>query len=410
VFSKTDNKIFATFSKDKIIKIWNLEDSFCICNISVDNYIGEMKIYKDFIFYNDLMFKNKITIKDLNFSLIEYEKEKKTKNDSTLCLNIGFHLSETSNENIYNIKLITNLILQLKQKNIITSYHFNLHFEPILINEETFDGFIVIGEEPHQYLKNNYNEYQLFKTLAYKKDNVLSWDMHFNKIYYLINSKEIITNIKIDFYNQGTLSPSSSLIVGTNDYEIKIKFDFFDKLIYSRKCKREEKNFMIFYYCYKNKTTKEDLKQFPSLYFANEELDYTFELDYKDLFYENDELIYFLIIFYNYPIEMQEYFFDYNSRWELGMPFLKKYFFTYDYDNKYIGFYNSKKLFKNDNDKDETKNNDKNLLLLVIILLFIFVFVLFFIILLVIKYKCKNKKISAIELKSDDSINDYYHF
>ena len=53
VFSNTEDKIFATYSKDNTIKIWNLENPFCICNISVINIITEMQIYKNFIFYYD---------------------------------------------------------------------------------------------------------------------------------------------------------------------------------------------------------------------------------------------------------------------------------------------------------------------------------------------------------------------
>ena len=64
-------------------------------------------------FYNDLNFKNKIKVKDLLFSLIEYKEEKIIKNDSSLCLNIGFKLSENSNNNLYTTKIITNIILQL---------------------------------------------------------------------------------------------------------------------------------------------------------------------------------------------------------------------------------------------------------------------------------------------------------
>ena len=262
---------------------------------------------------------------------------------------------------------------------------------------------------PHQYLKNQYNEYQLFRTLAYKKDYVLSWDIHFNKIYYLnaFNNMEIIVDKKIDFYNQATLQPSSSLIVGTNDYEKNIKFDFFNELIIMGKCKRENKNYTIFYYCYKDKLVKENLEKFPTLYFSNVELNYEFELDYNDLFYEKDNLIYFLIIFYDFPVEAQRYFLTYISRWELGTPFMKKYFFTYDYDNKYIGFYNNKISIQNRYNK--YKNPNTNSLILIAIILFIF-FILFGMY-LIKKYILNIKRINAIELENNDknNINNYYN-
>jgi hypothetical protein len=53
VFSSTDDKIFATFSMDKTLKVWNLENPFCICNILLNNLISEIQIYKNYIFYYD---------------------------------------------------------------------------------------------------------------------------------------------------------------------------------------------------------------------------------------------------------------------------------------------------------------------------------------------------------------------
>ena len=53
-FSKTDEKIFATYSYDNTIKIWSLYDPFCICNILLNNIIEGMQIYKEFIFYYDI--------------------------------------------------------------------------------------------------------------------------------------------------------------------------------------------------------------------------------------------------------------------------------------------------------------------------------------------------------------------
>ena len=49
IFSNTDYKIFASFSYDKTIKVWNVEEPFCICNILVSKYISEMQIYKNFL-------------------------------------------------------------------------------------------------------------------------------------------------------------------------------------------------------------------------------------------------------------------------------------------------------------------------------------------------------------------------
>ena len=72
VFSNTDNKIFATFSMDKTIKIWNLEEPFCICNILVNNPIDKIQIYKNYIFYYN---KAKKSIIKYNYKIFKIENE-----------------------------------------------------------------------------------------------------------------------------------------------------------------------------------------------------------------------------------------------------------------------------------------------------------------------------------------------
>jgi WD40 repeat protein len=68
VFSSTDDKIFATFSMDKTLKVWNLENPFCICNILLNNLISEIQIYKNYIFYYD-----KVEIQSFNMIMKSLE-------------------------------------------------------------------------------------------------------------------------------------------------------------------------------------------------------------------------------------------------------------------------------------------------------------------------------------------------
>jgi len=402
IYHRLNNKYFNHSSLYKM----NTSKTFKPINPS-----GKVQYFKEQVsFYTDLNFKNIIKVNDLVLSFVENSRNKKENDDTSLCINIGFKLSDNSNIIKYGIGLETNLLKQLKLKNIISTYSFNIHFQRIEINKEDFDGFIILGNEPHQYLKNSYNEQRLFKTLTFKKDSESSWDMHFNKVFYLRGTDfEKVINKNIDFYNQGTLSPSSSLIVGTLNYEENIKYDFFQELISYGKCTRVSKQFSIFYYCYKNKTSEEDLKKFPTLYFYNSELNYTFELTYKDLFFEKGNFIYFYIIFYDFPEDAQNYYWSFISRWELGMPFLKKYFFTYDYDGKCIGYYNEKKIIINNDVNKYNNKNIKNRTFLWIIISIIFVFILgmFFI----RKYIFKNRKIKATELQNNDINNkDNYNY
>ena len=90
VFSNTNDKIFATLSMDKTIKVWNLEYPFCICNILLNNSIDNMQIYKNFIFYYDKGLESIIQYDLKNLQIIN-KFEVKTKkfiiiNDETLCL------------------------------------------------------------------------------------------------------------------------------------------------------------------------------------------------------------------------------------------------------------------------------------------------------------------------------------
>ena len=117
-----------------------------------------------------------------------------------------------------------------------------------------------------------------------------------------------------------------------------------------------------------------------------------------------------MVVFYDYPNEITNYFDEYNSRWDLGMPFLKKYFFTFDYDNKYIGFYNNKTVIPDNNPviitKDKNKENKNYFWIIFVILIFFGIFLAYF---LVKKYFRKMKKISAIELESDNiNVNTKY--
>ena len=165
----------------------NKSRTFKKLDIKGDNNTYPTKQYfkEQIKLYTNFNFNNLITIDDLTFSL--FEPSKSEIDEKSLCFNIGLKLTENI-ENIPDIN--TNLILQLKQKRIISSYSFNFHYDKINIDGSLYDGYIVIGNEPHQYLKNSYNEFQLYKTKACRRDKQPSWDIYFNKIYFK-QSKEL---------------------------------------------------------------------------------------------------------------------------------------------------------------------------------------------------------------------------
>ena len=80
-FSKTDENIFATYSIDNTIKIWNIEYPFCICNIPLNHVIDKIQIYNNFIFYYDIYEGSIIKHDYKTFEIIEkYESDTKKYN------------------------------------------------------------------------------------------------------------------------------------------------------------------------------------------------------------------------------------------------------------------------------------------------------------------------------------------
>jgi hypothetical protein len=87
---------------------------------------------------------------------------------------------------------------------------------------------------------------------------------------------------------------------------------------------------------------------------------YKFELNYDDLFKEKEDKIYFLIWFNSLK--------QINLYWEMGFPFMKKYVFNYNYDNKLISFYNNKI-----NEEDIISNGNSKIMNIIIIIFLIFI-------------------------------------
>ena len=112
---------------------------------------------------------------------------------------------------------------------------------------------------------------------------------------------------------------------------------------------------------------------------------YTFELTYDDLFREKGDKIYFLIWFST----------SVKTAWEIGYPFMKKYLFNYNFDNKLVSFYNNN-IEGNNNESNDSKS--WIIKLIIIVMLIIVVTALGF---LIGKNFTKKKKKNAQELESE---------
>jgi len=306
---------------------------------------------------NDIIYlknNNNNNLKFENFSFILAEEE--VKENELYNGNIGLKIPNVlyfENENF---------IKQLKLNNYINDYIWTIKY-----NNEN-EGDFIIGNFPSEYDKK-YKNLVLKKTRTFNNGFNLQWSLYFDNINW--NNSEIITIDK-----ESILDIDSGIIFGTEDFKEKIINNFFEKFYTFGRCKLNIIDFEEEYFTCKKK--KVDITKFPSLFFFHKEFNYTFELDYNDLFLEKDDIYYFLIIFNRYSY----------TQWKLGKPFLKKYQFVFNQDLKYIGFYNGEIIhFKPSISKII-------IFILIIIVLFLFIFLIF-------RYNNKKNKNKAQELIED---------
>ena len=129
------------------------------------------------------------------------------------------------------------------------------------------------------------------------------------------------------------------------------------------------------------------------MYINSKELDFTFELNYKDLFYQNEDgNNYFLIIFNN--VDEEE---EHSEFWSFGEPLIKKYNLIFNPDSKQIGIYAKLSDFDN---KEETFWEKYKWYIILVIALTIILVGLGVMIFLYLKVLPKRKK-KANELNDD---------
>ena len=268
--------------------------------------------------------------------------------------NINFKTSIIGLKIIESIYLQKNgFIHQLKQNEMIDSYSWTIKY----LNEN--EGEIIIGGYPHEYDKN-YDEKYFKNTKAEIRYSVICWDLLFDSI--------ISNNIEIE-NRHVELDINFGLVRGVSFYQKIIEEKFFNM---KKKCNKLNNTNYVFYTC----DSKEKISDFPILQLNHKELNYTFELNYNDLFILKDNKLYFLIGF--------------NKRssydWTFGIPFLKKYQLIFDQEREIIGIYNLNEM-----------KNDYLFKILTIICLVIIIFLVS----LLYKIIHKTRKIRANELEEN---------
>ena len=313
-----------------------------------------------------------------NINLVLYLEKPYFNRFSDFCSNInsyiifGLKLPDGFDKMEYSL----NLIRQLKRKNITKNYIWFIDYNANSMNNDilTISDFyndinLNIGVEPHEIYPNLYEENNLKLINAKSYNGNINWGLYFNKIYCYQND-EIKDKILFELNNNAnnnTINVEEYLIADIKQNLVfinspKIFFDyineyFFNKLIVENKCFKEGNKFKYIYCDNKPEIIDYIKKTFMPIYFKNQELNYEFILDYKDLFIKSNNKIIFLI---TSQIE--------NKKWTFGIPFLKKYLLTYDYDNRVIGFYRQNK-YKYKIENNDLKNNIFKIILIIFLVL-----------------------------------------
>ena len=260
-------------------------------------------------------------------------------------------------------------IYLLKNNKIIDSYNFYFKY-----NEKDENGNLIIGNFPHE-IDKNYDE-KLLKLINLNiKNNEFLWKFSIDEIYFddkIINEKNFI-EIKIDIKG----------IIGTEKYNQYFKSNFIDKN--NNKCQidfSEDKKYK-FYYCDKNV----DISKIKIIKFNSKVFNSSFEFNYKDLWIEFNEKLYYQIIFKNFILNNEN-----DNNWIFGELFLKKYLLLFNQDKKVIGIYENKKM-------NFPFLIILNIILVILVIVFGYYFKKF--------YKLKPRKLRVNELEENYDYTSY---
>ena len=345
-----------------------------------DYYFKEDNIAQEtFYVYSDLNLQNIKKIENIKF---KYEDKI---NEIYNCAKISLQIFKSNNNNF---------IFQLKKLGYIDNYSWTVKF---IENNTNYEGYLIIGDYPHTYESEIYDEMNLRSTLNNLAES--GWNLEFKNIYF--------DNISLTHYMTGIISFSTLGIIGTEEYKSKIGPYFFRNYIDKNICNEDSSSTHYFiYYCKSNLFNKTEISKFPTLKFYHYQYNYNFSFSGEDLFMESNGYYYFMIVFdrYNY------------RHWTLGKLFLQKYQLVYNPDSKTISYYIKKKDRSENEDSEEKSSFEINNKTLIII--FIIIGIISFIIGLIIGsfFYSKKKKMNANEMKDEylynkkESLDDSYKY
>jgi hypothetical protein len=207
---------------------------------------------------------------------------------------------------------------QMKKRNIIASYLFYLEY-----NEDGTSGNIVLGAAPHE-LNKQYKEEDKKETNSVSFGKYTLWGLQFDALFF--------DNQVLDIYlKKAIFSFENGFILAAKPFQDIILQKFFTNYITQGLCVEEHVSSLYETYSCIDDPKQVDFASFPNLDFYNSELNITYTLTYKDLFYPFEGKKYCLLYFHIMN--------NFDSYWILGKPFLKKYQIYFNWDAKTVGSY-----------------------------------------------------------------------
>jgi hypothetical protein len=286
----------------------------------------------------------------------------------------------------------------LKDNKIIKDY-----FWGILYNNKEFkeqeEGVLYLGESPH-LIKDKIGFYE---PGSFKENNMIS--MPLKEFPFTIGNEISVAKLLIYDPKTGnnTVENSKDMTLLKLDFEkggIVVPFTLlhlYQAVFMKYRGNCYNSSFLIqhsytFYYCKKNKNIISNIKnELPRFSFVTNEMNFTIPVD--DLFYEEQEYIYCLLLFEDSIV---------GKNFILGRPFLKNYQFFLNYDKKYLFYY--KKTEDSKSEEPEPESNNMVVIIVSVVLTIIIVSIAFILFFKFYLYEKFFRKKRVCELQDD---NDY---
>ena len=284
------------------------------------------------------------------------------------------------------------------------------------------EGFFTINLKPYEINPQDYSEYN---SITVPVEEFLDWNYHIptapkepwnvkiNSVYYYWGEKKEYKEINrlqlrhVPGY-QGLLKPDYGFINAPYEYKENIERHFFGQYLNNGICS-EIKVRMRYEYFYCDAKYKDEIKlNFPALSITLDNY-HLFILEFEDLFVEIGNNLYFLVCFDSIRVEISDHI--YVSDWIFGAPFLKKFMFTYNVNDRSVTYYRKKNEEKNKHFGVAYSTERDSPLKLVLIGVGIFLGIVFGI--LLFRYLTKKaieneKKLGDLSLKRKKRRNTYF--